>query len=78
MGRFFEPFFRSAEARRRGVGGLGLGLAVAARIVRSFGGRYEVRSEPGRGSRFTVRLPLAAEQAEGRLLLAVEAGRLKS
>jgi len=63
VGRIFEPFFRSAEARRRGVGGLGLGLAVAARIVRSFGGRFEVRSEQGRGSRFTVRLPSPGDNA---------------
>lgn len=61
IGRIFEPFFRSTEALRRGVGGLGLGLALAARIVRSFGGRIEMRSEPGRGSRFVVRLPLAPE-----------------
>ena len=62
VGRIFEPFFRSTEARRRGVGGLGLGLAVAARIVQSFGWRFEVWSEPGRGSRFTVRLPTPADQ----------------
>lgn len=61
VGRIFEPFFRSPEARRRGVGGVGLGLAVAARIVRSFGGQIDVRSEPGRGSRFAVRLPHRAE-----------------
>ncbi|MBX9581862.1 MAG: HAMP domain-containing histidine kinase [Gemmataceae bacterium] len=60
-GRVFDPFFRSEDARRRGVGGLGLGLAVVARIVRAFGGRVDVCSEPGRGSRFTVRLPLRAE-----------------
>lgn len=58
LARVFEPFFRSADARRRGASGLGLGLAVAARVVRSFGGRIEVRSEMGRGSRFTIRLPL--------------------
>jgi signal transduction histidine kinase len=59
VGRIFEPFFRSTEVRRRGVGGVGLGLAVVARIVRSFGGRIDVRSEPGRGSRFAVSFPLA-------------------
>lgn len=56
--RIFEPFFRSSQARRRGASGLGLGLAVAGRIVRSLGGCIEVKSEPGRGSRFTVRLPI--------------------
>jgi heavy metal sensor kinase len=53
----FDPFFRSAEARRLGVGGVGLGLAVTARIVQALGGRIEVASEPGRGSRFVLALP---------------------
>ena len=45
----FEPFFRSAEARRRGYPGVGLGLAVVRRIAAVFGGTIEVASEPGRG-----------------------------
>ncbi len=57
--RIFEPFFRSAEARRRGTAGTGLGLSVASRIVHSFGGRLEVQSKIGEGSRFEVHLPLA-------------------
>ncbi|MBA4192866.1 MAG: hypothetical protein C0467_33310 [Planctomycetaceae bacterium] len=65
VGRIFEPFFRSAEARRRGASGFGLGLTVAARIVRSFGGRFDVWSQPGQGSRFMVRLPLPAEKCSG-------------
>jgi signal transduction histidine kinase len=56
--RVFEPFFRSACVRRRGIAGVGLGLAVAARVVKAFGGRMEVRSTPGRGSRFSVRMPI--------------------
>jgi signal transduction histidine kinase len=54
----FEPFFRSAEARRLGIGGLGLGLAVTARIVSALGGRVDVVSQPGKGSEFTVHLKL--------------------
>lgn len=53
----FEPFFRSAEARRRGIGGVGLGLAVTARTVAAFGGRIEAHSQPGEGSRFSICLP---------------------
>lgn len=64
-GRIFEPFFRSSDARRRRVSGIGLGLAVVARIVRVFGGRIEVRSEPNAGSRFTVRLPLCRANENG-------------
>ncbi len=58
LGHVFEPFFRSSEARRRGIGGLGLGLAVTARIVSALGGRIDVVSQPGQGSEFTVHLKL--------------------
>jgi heavy metal sensor kinase len=54
----FDPFFRSAEARRCGAG-VGLGLAVTARIVEALGGRIELISEPGRGSCFVLALPCA-------------------
>jgi signal transduction histidine kinase len=58
--RLFEPFYRSERARRLGLPGVGLGLAVAERIAVAFGGSIGVRSEPGRGSCFEVRLPEAA------------------
>ena len=61
----FEPFYRSDEARRRGYPGVGLGLAVARRIASAFGGTIEVQSEPGRGSTFTLRLPIARDPAIG-------------
>ena len=53
----FEPFYRSESARRLGHAGVGLGLAVARRIAASHGGTITAESEPGRGSRFVVRLP---------------------
>jgi heavy metal sensor kinase len=53
----FRPFFRSHAARKLGVPGAGLGLAVAARIAAAHGGSLTADSEPGRGSRFRVRLP---------------------
>jgi heavy metal sensor kinase len=56
----FEPFYRSKQARAGGSRGIGLGLAVARRIALAFGGRLEVESAPGQGSRFTLRLPKAS------------------
>jgi signal transduction histidine kinase len=59
--RVFEPFFRSDRARRLGRPGVGLGLAVAKRIATALGGTIGVESEPGRGCRFALSLPKAAE-----------------
>jgi signal transduction histidine kinase len=53
----FQPFFRAEQARSRGIAGLGLGLAVAARLARAFGATITVESSDGRGARFTVLLP---------------------
>jgi heavy metal sensor kinase len=53
----FEPFYRSPEARRLGKPGVGLGLAVARRIADALDGTLTADSEPGRGSRFSLRLP---------------------
>ena len=51
----FDRFYR-ADAARSGPGS-GLGLAIARENARLLGGDVEVRSEPGTGSRFTLRLP---------------------
>jgi signal transduction histidine kinase len=52
-----DPFFRSDDTRRRGVAGLGLGLAIAKRLVEAFGGSLVIASEVGVGSKFRVSFP---------------------
>lgn len=64
--RIFREFWRAPEARRSGVEGTGLGLALVKRHVEAHGGRIEIESAPGQGATFTLVLPraLAAEGEE--------------
>lgn len=59
--RIFERFYRTEKSRTRSKDGkgFGLGLSIAYWIVRHHGGRIEVESQEGQGSRFDVWLPLA-------------------
>jgi two-component system phosphate regulon sensor histidine kinase PhoR len=55
--RIFERFYRIDEGRSRERGGTGLGLAIVKHLAESMGGSVSLKSELGRGSCFTVRLP---------------------
>ncbi len=58
--KVFERFYRADSSRRRadGPGGSGLGLSIVASVAAAHGGTAEVRSTPGYGTVFTVRLPI--------------------
>ena len=63
VGRVFERFYRVDKGRARKNGGTGLGLAIVKHIVQLYGGTVKVASTLGRGTTFTVTLPLGgAEQ----------------
>lgn len=59
--RIFDRFYRVQIDRSRQTGGSGLGLAIAQAIVQRHQGRIHVHSQLGKGSTFTVRLPLDNE-----------------
>ncbi|GAB3430575.1 sensor histidine kinase [Actinophytocola sediminis] len=54
----FDRFWRADRSRSRSSGGSGLGLAITHHLVAAHGGRIEVRSRPGAGTTFTIRLPV--------------------
>ncbi len=56
--RIFERFYRADEARSRRTGGTGLGLSIVKHATQRHGGEVRLWSRPGRGSTFTMRLPL--------------------
>jgi signal transduction histidine kinase len=64
MPRIFDRFYQVDSSSTRTFRGAGLGLSLVADLLEHLGGTIEVTSEPGEGSRFTVRLPVRHPEAD--------------
>ena len=65
LGMVFQPFTQADSTLRRAYGGTGLGLASSQRLAEAMGGKLTVTSMPGKGSTFTLHLPIEGDPRAG-------------
>ena len=68
LGAVMQRFYRIDQARTPGQGGLGLGLSIARELIKAQHGDITIESELGKGSTFTMRLPLVTSGVSGRTI----------
>ncbi len=59
----FEPFTREADSRVSKIGGAGLGMAITGNLIRMMNGSIEIESAPGKGSKFTISIPMRLQDS---------------
>lgn len=58
LDKIFEPFERASDDEIKRIQGTGLGMSISHKIIQMIGGDIKVESEYGKGSRFTIDMPL--------------------